>query len=56
MISIVTISIAIEINTSVTLANPIITRNGMQNGDDTGNSEANKFNSLVGFIIVKYAR
>ena len=51
---IVTIKIAIDIITSVVLANPIIILNGMQNGDDIGNSEANKLRSLVGFIIVKY--
>lgn len=49
----VTISMATEISTSVILANPIMTRNGIQNGDDIGNKEANRFNSLVGFIMVK---
>ena len=51
---IVTIKIAIEIITSVVLASPIIILNGIQNGDDIGNIDANTFNSLVGFIIVKY--
>lgn len=53
IISIVTINMATEMSTSVPLANPIITRNGMQNGDDIGNKDANRFSSLVGFIMVK---
>ena len=51
---IVTIKIAIDNATSLIRANPIIILNGMQNGDDIGNNEANKLRSLVGFIIVKY--
>ena len=38
---IVTIKIAIDNATSLILANPIIILNGMQNGDDIGNNEAN---------------
>ena len=33
---------------------PIIILNGIQNGDEIGNIAANWFNSLVGFIMVKY--
>lgn len=43
-----------DINTSVGFASPIIILNGIQNGDDIGNNDANMFISLVGFIIVKY--
>ena len=51
---IVTTKIAIEIITSVESASPIIILNGIQNGDDIGNNDANKLSLLVGFIIVKY--
>ena len=50
----VTTKIAIEIITSVESASPIIILNGIQNGDDIGNNDANKLSLLVGFIIVKY--
>ena len=46
--------ITIEIITSVGLASPIIILNGIQNGDEIGNIDAKTFNSLAGFIIVKY--
>ena len=52
--NIVITKIAIDIKTSDVDAIPIIILNGIQNGDDIGNIAANKFNSLVGFIIVKY--
>ena len=45
-----------DIAISCVVAIPIITLNGIQNGDDIGNIAANLFNSLVGFIIVKYAK
>ena len=38
----VTTKIAIEIITSVEFASPIIILNGIQNGDDIGNNDANK--------------
>ena len=44
---IVTIKIAIDNATSLILANPIIILNGMQNGDDIGNNEANKLRTGV---------
>ena len=46
--------ITIEIITSVGLASPIIILNGIQNGDEIGSIDAKIFNSLTGFIIVKY--
>ena len=51
---IVIIKITIDAKTSVLLANPIITLKGIQNGDEIGSIDAKTFNSLVGFIIVKY--
>ena len=43
-----------QIAISFWLAIPIITLSGIQNGDDIGTIAAILFNSLVGFIIVKY--
>ena len=49
-------SITIEPKISGPVAISIITLNGIQNGDDIGNIAAILFSSLVGFIIVKYAK
>ena len=51
-----TIKITIDNAISTAFDNPIITLNGMQNGAEIGNKAANKLSSLVGFIIVKYAK
>ena len=53
---IVTTNTASEIASSILVASPIITLNGMQNGEDIGTIAAILFKLLAGFIIVKYDR
>lgn len=45
--------IIMDHTTSQPLANPIMTRMGMQNGEEIGRSEAKILSSLVGSVRVK---
>ena len=49
----VTMRIIIDVQTSQTLATPIITRSGIQKGEEIGKSEAAILRSPVGFMRVK---
>lgn len=56
IINIVMSRTTIEATICIGVATPIIILNGIQNGAEIGNMEANTFKLLVGFIIVKYAK
>ena len=50
------ISIAADDTISPVFALPTRILSGIQNGDENGNTAANKLISLAGFIIEKYAK